>query len=65
MKLPYSIVNDKTLTVYLKAIGKFTLLSQEQVNLLARRVRKGDEQARKQLVNSNLQLVISIAKRYS
>ncbi len=61
----YSVVNDKTLTVYLKDVGKFPLLNQEQEKLLARQARKGDEQARKQLVNSNLRLVISIAKRYS
>ena len=65
MNSPYSVVNDKTLTVYLKDIGKFPLLSQEQEKLLARCARKGDEQARIQLVNSNLRLVISIAKRYS
>lgn len=65
MNSPYSVVNDKTLTVYLKDIGKFPLLNQEQEKLLARRARKGDEQARIQLVNSNLRLVISIAKRYS
>lgn len=61
----YSMVNDKTISVYLKDISKFPLLSQEQEKLLARSARKGDEQARIQLVNSNLRLVISIAKRYS
>ncbi len=65
MNPSYSVVNDKTLTAYLKGIGKFSLLSQEQEKVLARRARKGDEQARKLLVNSNLRLVISIAKRYS
>jgi len=53
------------LKIYLKDIKHLPLLSAEQEVKLARRVRRGDGAARKQMIQSNLRLVISIAKRYS
>lgn len=50
--------------MYLKDIGKIPLLSQSMERELARRAQLGDERAKQKLVESNLRLVVSIAKRY-
>ena len=50
--------------MYLKEIGRVTLLNFEQEIALAKRVEKGDREAKKILINSNLRLVVSIAKKY-
>ncbi len=50
--------------MYLKEIGRIPLLNFEQEISLAKRVEKGDKEAKKILVNSNLRLVVSIAKKY-
>ncbi len=50
---------------YLKEIGTIPLLSAEEEMELAKRKAAGDEYARKQLVEANLRLVVSIAKRYT
>lgn len=57
-------VSDDTVKDYLKQIGKFELLSPEEEQELGKRILKGDEKAKKDLINSNLRLVVSIAKRY-
>ena len=49
---------------YLNEIGNSKLLSASEEKELAKRVSLGDEKAREQLVNSNLKLVVSIAKKY-
>ncbi len=56
-------VNDNV-RMYLKEIGKISLLSLEEEQELSRRVAEGDEQAKNILAESNLRLVVSIAKRY-
>lgn len=50
--------------MYLKDIGKVPLLSAEEEIELAKRMEAGDEMAKKKLTESNLRLVVSIAKRY-
>ncbi len=50
--------------LYLKEIGKYPLLKSEEEKEFARRAEKGDEAARQRLIQSNLRLVVSIAKRY-
>ena len=50
--------------MYLKDIGKVPLLSAEEEIELAKRMEAGDEMAKKKLAESNLRLVVSIAKRY-
>lgn len=49
---------------YLREIGKISLLNASQEKELAKRVDAGDEEARQQLIRSNLRLVVSIAKKY-
>ena len=50
--------------MYLKDIGKVPLLSAEEEIELAKKMEAGDEMAKKKLAESNLRLVVSIAKRY-
>ena len=56
-------VNDNV-RMYLKEIGKISLLTLEEEQELSRRVAEGDEHAKNILAESNLRLVVSIAKRY-
>lgn len=56
-------VNDPV-RMYLKEIGKIPLLSGEEEQEVAKRLAEGDEQAHNTMVESNLRLVVSIAKRY-
>lgn len=50
--------------MYLKEIGRTPLLTSKEEKELAKRIEKGDETARKKLVQANLRLVVSLAKRY-
>jgi RNA polymerase primary sigma factor len=52
------------LDTYLEQIGRFPLLSKHEEQVLARRIERGDEAAKRRMVESNLRLVVSIAKRY-
>jgi len=55
---------DDPVKVYLKEIGRVPLLTPEEEIELAIRIADGDEEAKKKLAESNLRLVVSIAKRY-
>ncbi len=55
---------DDPVRLYLKEIGKVPLLNNEREKLLAERMMQGDENAKTELVEANLRLVVSIAKRY-
>ncbi len=50
---------------YFREIGKIPLLTKEKEVDLAKRIEKGDEKAKEELINSNLRLVVRIAKRYA
>ena len=56
---------DDSVRLYLREIGKIPLLSQEEEQELAARIVKGDKKAKDKMVESNMRLVVSIAKRYS
>ncbi len=56
-------VNDPV-RLYLKEIGKVPLLTAEQEMGIAKRMEAGDDEAKKELAEANLRLVVSIAKRY-
>ncbi len=55
---------DDPVRLYLKEIGKVPLLTSEKEKELAERMMSGDEKAKTELVEANLRLVVSIAKRY-
>ncbi|MCI8804571.1 MAG: RNA polymerase sigma factor RpoD [Clostridiales bacterium] len=59
-----SINIDDHVRMYLKEIGKVSLLSADEETELAKRMEEGDEYAKKRLAEANLRLVVSIAKRY-
>ena len=63
-KLMSQVYVDDPVKMYLKDIGKVPLLTQEQEVELAKRMAEGDEDAKRQLSESNLRLVVSIAKKY-
>ena len=53
-----------SLRLYLRAIGRVSLLTAEQEVMLARRIERGDMLAKQQMIEANLRLVVSIAKSY-
>ena len=55
---------DDPVKMYLKDIGKVPLLSLDEERELAKKVMEGDEYAKKKLCESNLRLVVSVAKKY-
>ncbi|WP_442902246.1 RNA polymerase sigma factor RpoD [Faecalicoccus sp.] len=50
--------------MYLKEIGQIPLLDPKDEPIIAKRIQEGDEEAKQQLISSNLRLVVSIAKKY-
>lgn len=64
LSLPEGISIDDPVRMYLKEIGKIPLLTPEEEIELAKRIEQGDEEAKKRLIEANLRLVVSIAKRY-
>jgi RNA polymerase primary sigma factor len=56
---------DDAVKQYLKEIGRYPLLKGEEELELAERIANGDEDAKRRLIETNLRLVVSIAKRYS
>ncbi len=57
-------VTTDPVRMYLREIGKIPLLSSEEEISLAQKIEKGDRKAKKKLTESNLRLVVSIAKKY-
>jgi len=64
LTIPEGISIDDPVRMYLKEIGKVPLLSADEEIELAKRMEKGDTEAKRRLAEANLRLVVSIAKRY-
>lgn len=64
LSLPEGISIDDPVRMYLKEIGKVPLLSADEEIELAKRMEKGENEAKRRLAEANLRLVVSIAKRY-
>ena len=64
LSLPKGISIDDPVRMYLKEIGKIPLLKPHEEIEYAKRMMEGDEVAKQRLVEANLRLVVSIAKRY-
>ncbi|NLB43395.1 MAG: RNA polymerase sigma factor RpoD [Clostridiales bacterium] len=64
ISVPESVNIDDPVRMYLKEIGKVPLLTADEEVDLAKRMGEGDEMAKRKLVEANLRLVVSIAKRY-
>ncbi len=64
LSVPEGVSIEDPVRMYLKEIGKVPLLNAEREIELAKRMEEGDEEAKKELAEANLRLVVSIAKRY-
>ena len=62
--LPKNLSINDPVRMYLKEIGRISLLSLDEEMELSKRIEEGDEEAKRILAESNLRLVVSIAKRY-
>lgn len=59
-----SSASTDSVQIYLKEIGKISLITAHEEKELARMIEQGDEEAKKKLAQANLRLVVSIAKKY-
>lgn len=64
LSVPEGVGIDDPVRMYLKEIGRVSLLKSEEEVELAKRMEAGDEEAKRRLAEANLRLVVSIAKRY-
>ncbi|WP_425544739.1 RNA polymerase sigma factor RpoD [Clostridium oceanicum] len=64
LSVPEGVAIDDPVRMYLKEIGKVSLLTPEEEIDLAKRIEAGSMRAKKKLAEANLRLVVSIAKRY-
>jgi len=64
-RLDLSDISNDSIQMYLREIGKVPLLSSEEETQLSKRKERGDVEAQRKLVEANLRLVVSIAKRFT
>ena len=64
LAIPEETQTDDSVKMYLRDIGKISLLSPEEELEVAKRVREGDPAAKKRMIEANLRLVVSVAKRH-
>ena len=64
LTVPEAVNIDDPVRMYLKEIGKVPLLTADEEVKIAKRMEAGDDEAKRQLAEANLRLVVSIAKRY-
>jgi RNA polymerase primary sigma factor len=62
--IPTESLSGDTLQLYLREIGQVKLLTPQEEITLAKRIRRGDKQAREQMITANLRLVVKIAREY-
>ena len=65
MNMDLSDISSDSIQMYLREIGKVPLLKAEEEVALAKRIERGDIEAKQQLIKANLRLVVSIAKRFT
>ncbi len=59
-----AVATTDAVQLFMSEIGRYPLLTKEEEVELAKRIERGDLEAKEQMINSNLRLVVSIAKRY-
>jgi RNA polymerase primary sigma factor len=59
-----AVATTDALQLFLNEAGRWPLLTKEEEVELAKRIERGDQEAKERMINSNLRLVVSIAKRY-
>lgn len=64
IKLKNEFMNNNSAKVYLRSIGKIKLLNHTEEQMLAVQIKNGNENAKIKLVEANLRLVISVARKY-
>lgn len=64
-RLDLTDISADSIQMYLREIGKVPLLSADEEISLAKRKERGDEEAKKRLIEANLRLVVSIAKKFT
>jgi len=64
-RIDISALSADSVQMYLREIGRVPLLTRQQEIDLAKRMERGDQAAKQQLIEANLRLVVSIAKKYS
>lgn len=64
-RIDISDISSDSIQMYLREIGKVPLLKAEEEISLAKRAEKGDKEAKRKLIEANLRLVVSIAKRFT
>lgn len=64
LSVPPGVKINDPVRMYLKEIGRVSLLTAQEEVELAKRIEQGDEEAKRRLAEANLRLVVSIAKRY-
>jgi RNA polymerase primary sigma factor len=65
MPSPYDRESENSIKIYLREIGQVALLTPKDEVRLAARIKKGDKEARAQMIKANLRLVVKIAHDYS
>jgi len=64
IKLKNEFIKNNSAKVYLRDIGKIRLLNYTEEQVLALQIKKGNENAKRKLIEANLRLVVSVAKKY-